>query len=450
MLVNWFSGSLAKLLLVAILAGSVLLRLGSAIYLGDEVVNMPGTNDQISYHNLALRVLNGNGFSFGESWWPATQAGAPTAHWSFLYTFYLMVIYSLFGHHPLAARLIQALIVGILQPYLAYQIGQRCLNKPAGLAAAGLTALYIYFIYYTGALMTEPFFITTVLAGLYLSIRLVDEANLLKTGQVKASRKIYSLAIGLGLVLGVAVLLRQLIMLFIPFLFIWIFLANPGKLFKPLAIAGTLTVILILPFTIYNYTRFDRFVLLNTNSGYAFFFGNHPIYGTQFQPILESSTYYEMIPAELLSLDEAALDQALLKRGIQFVVDDPGRYVLLSISRIPAFFMFWPSRDSGLISNISRVGSFGLLLPLMLYGLWLSVKFMRSPASRPALALLYGFMFFYTVLHLLTWALIRYRLPVDAVLLIFAGLGLADLLQRLARPIFNKSSIQNTNPVQPQ
>jgi hypothetical protein len=42
-----------------------------------------------------------------------TAAGAPTAQWSFLYTLYLVVVYGLFGIHPLEARLIQAVIVGI-------------------------------------------------------------------------------------------------------------------------------------------------------------------------------------------------------------------------------------------------------------------------------------------------------------------------------------------------
>ena len=36
----------------------------------------------------------------------------------------------------------------------------------------------------------------------------------------------------------------------------------------------------------------------------------------------------------------------------------------------------------------------------------------------------------YTLIHLLTWALIRYRLPVDAVLVVFGGAGLVDLTVR--------------------
>jgi hypothetical protein len=37
----------------------------------------------------------------------------------------------------------------------------------------------------------------------------------------------------------------------------------------------------------------------------------------------------------------------------------------------------------------------------------------------------------YTLIHVLTWTLIRYRLPVDAILVIFAGLALVDLASRV-------------------
>ncbi len=154
-------------------------------------------------------------------------------------------------------------------------------------------------------------------------------------------------------------------------------------------------------------------------------------------------SYQELIPIELRGLDEAALDQALLRRGIQFVIDDPGRYLLLSLSRIPAYFKFWPSSESSLISNISRVASFGLLLPLMLYGL-LRCLINRSSLSfrvdRSGIVLLYLFIGIYTAIHLLSWALIRYRLPVDAVLVMFAGAGLADLTSRFG--ILRKTTLE--------
>ncbi|HKI53610.1 MAG TPA: hypothetical protein VJ987_05760, partial [Anaerolineales bacterium] len=95
--------------LIPIIFISVLLRVMVAFYMGNEVVELPGIFDQISYHNLALRVLGGHGFTFGEQWWPITRAGEPTAHWSFPYTLYLVATYALFGARPLAARILQAI-----------------------------------------------------------------------------------------------------------------------------------------------------------------------------------------------------------------------------------------------------------------------------------------------------------------------------------------------------
>lgn len=395
-----------------ILGTAVVLRLIVAVVMGDAVDPLPGIFDQISYDTLARSVLAGHGFTFPTQWWPAAAAGEPTAHWSYLYTLYLTGVYSLFGPHPVAARLIQAVITGLLGPWLAYLIGRRLFGVRAGLIGAGLTAVYAYFVYYGAALITESFYIVAVLAALYLSLTLVEAP----------SRSRLAL---LGLAIGLAALLRQLILLFVPFLLLWLLWAGRGRIrLRHLAIPILVAAFLILPWTAHNYRTFHRFVLLNTNAGFAFFWANHPIYGANFVGILpdEGPSYQELIPRELAGLDEAALDGALLRRGIGFVLDDPGRYAMLSLSRVREYFKFWPSPDSGLTSNLARLLSFGLLLPFMVYGLVLSLRDWR----RYSLA--YLFVGIYTAVHLLSWTLIRYRLPVDAVLIPFAGLA----LQRLA------------------
>lgn len=414
-------------LLAAILALSVLLRAGAAFYLGNEVAEAPGATDQLSYHNLALRLLGGHGFSFGEPWWPVTKAGEPTAHWSFLYTLYVAAVYAVTAMSPLAARLVQAVIAGLLHPYLAFLLGKRLAGSSAGLAAAALTAVYVYFVYYSGTLMTEPFYITALLGSLYLMLRLADVE-----GQAQ-----WRWAAALGLALGITILLRQLFLLVIPFLFLWLWWVHYRRRRRlPIAatlLAGAIVAAMILPFTIRNYARFDSFVLLNTNAGFAFYMANHPVYGTRFQPILSEQVggYQQLIPEDVEPQDEAAMDRFFLQRGLEFVRDDPGRYLLLSLSRIPVYFTFWPSAGSGTISNLSRVASFGLMWPFMLGGLVIVLLRQRAAIlSHPAAPLLL-FAAVYTGIHILSWALIRYRLPVDAVMLIFAGVAVAELRQWL-------------------
>ncbi|GAB4263667.1 MAG: hypothetical protein Kow0080_02250 [Candidatus Promineifilaceae bacterium] len=417
--------------LTAIIVIAVLLRVGAALYIGNTIEALPGIFDEVSYHTLALRVLDGQGFSFGERWWPATAANAPTAHWSFLYTLYLAGIYALTGESPLIARVVQAVLVGIAMPWLAFRLallvfaqwGQKYAEK-VGLAAAAVTAVYIYLFYYAAALITESFYITAIMASFYFAFRI---------RQVQNTR--LSDWIWLSLCLGAAVLLRQLFLLFVPFLLLWLWWAVRPSLWRlvlPLVVIG----IMVAPFTVRNQRVFGRFVLLNTNSGYAFFWGNHPRYGTKFIPILPSREYYEMIPDELLAqgLNEAELESELLSLGVGFVFDDFGRYVKLSLSRIPAYFVFWPSSESSTISNISRVGSFGLFLPFMVYGLVLGLR--KRPTSfadwlRMPQTLLVLFMLFYTALHVLTWTLIRYRIPIDAILILYAGLALVTIEEKI-------------------
>jgi 4-amino-4-deoxy-L-arabinose transferase-like glycosyltransferase len=432
---SWNSLRPEQKYLIIIISVSIFLRLAAAIYLGNTVVNLPGTYDQISYHNLAVRVLNGHGFTFGTTWWPATAANEPTAHWSYLYTSFLVVVYWLFGVHPLAARIIQAILVGILHPWLVYKLGNKVFGQRAGLFAAGITAIYAYFIYYADTLMTEPFYITAILACIYFAIVLRE--NFLGDRRTKTELQkawLYTLAIGFSL--GAAILLRQLFLIVGILLIIWLFWSLKRRALVNILAIGGILALCILPISIFNYTRFHRFVLLNTNAGFAFFWGNHPIYGTHFEPILpkEMGTYQELIPPELLSLDEAALDQELLKQGIQFIIDDPVRYIFLSISRIPAYFMFWPSSESGGLSNISRMFSFGITWPFMLIGILMvgfGWKYYSTHHKQQDLILIIGFMVVYTGIHILSWTLIRYRLPVDAVAILFAGLSIERILVRI-------------------
>lgn len=419
---------------------SVVLRLIAALILGNDVTPYPGIADQGSYHNLAMRVLDGHGFSFGRSWWPATGAGEPTAHWSFLYTLFVTAVYAVFGISPVMVRIIQAIAVGILMPWLIYRIVRRLFSgenaidlsknesfsvEAVALLAAAIMSIYSYFVYYAAALMTESFYITAILWSLDIALQIRQAES------EKVSPQRWLL---LGFALGITVLLRQLFIMFVPFLLLWLWWASRPKL-RYLLLPLLLIVAMILPWTIRNYLAFDQVVLLNTNSGFAFFWGNHPIHGTHFMPILppEMGSYYSLIPPELLTLNEAELESALMGLAVDQIAADPGRYLLLSISRIPPYFTFWPTPNSNWLSNLARLISFGLFLPFMLYGLSVTLgrrhQSVKNWLAAP-MTLLYIFMLFYAGVHILTWTLIRYRLPIDALLLIFAGLGLYKIGRR--------------------
>ncbi|MDW8319297.1 MAG: glycosyltransferase family 39 protein [Anaerolineae bacterium] len=445
---------LERRVLLAIILLSVLLRVGLALALGDSIAETRGgTADQVSYDALGWRVATGHGFSFPTAWWPNLAADQPTAFWSFLYALYLAGIYALVGHHPLAARLVQAVVVGVAMPWLTWRIGRRIFGPRPALIAAGINAVYLYFVTYAASLMTEAFYMVGILWTLDASMRLAEAADL---GAPRG--RLWRLGVELGVAMGVTLLLRQVISAFLLALALWFLVLGRRRgwlrqALAPLAAAALVTALVLLPFVVRNYRVFGVVGMPNNNVGINFFWANHPIYGTRFEAVLSPKhgvSYQDLIPEELRGLSEPALDRALLVRGLQFVVEDPRRYALLSLSRVPIYFQFWPSPHSTLLSNVSRLLSFGLFLPFMLYGLVLAVvDARRQPVSDNlhfAYLLLLGlFMAVYALVHLLSWANVRYRLPVDAVWILFAGYALDDLWRRVTQARPSPSALPERN-----
>ena len=397
-------------LLTLILVAAMLIRIPVALLMGDQVTVLPGIQDQVSYDALAHSLLDGRGYSFTEKWYPFTPANTPTAHWSFLYPLYLAGVYAVTGYHPLAARLLQGAIGGALLCWLVYKIGRRVANEETGLVAAGLAAVYGYFIYYNVALMTETFFMMLVLLTLYLALELKENPTLIRW-------------VGLGLSLGLAILLRQTVLLFVPVLLCWLYLElrTRGIRWWNFALPIVIIVLFVTPWTLRNYRVYHEFLLLNSNAGYALFASNNPNLGTDW----DNDRVVVPVPPELKGKNEAQLDRALTRRGVEFILADPQRYLRLTLDKTLEFFWFWPSSDSSRISNLNRVLSFGLYLPFMLLGLYLSLSRWRN------FVVLYLFIFIHTTIHLLSWPAPRYRLTVDAVSMVFAALAVLELARQL-------------------
>lgn len=403
-------------LLVIIVVLGTLLRLGAAILLGDSVVPLPAAWDQVFFHDVALNLLSGRGFVYSNPPWPFIHPLAPTAYTSFLYQVAIAAIYLILGPHPLAARLLQALLCSLL-PLQVYGLVCRILKgeprherdwNSIALVAAGITAFYAYFIYFSATLMTDGPYLVTVTWALILTLDLAERPTLIR----------WTLW---GLAVGLTILLRQVFMPIVLLLLLFIIWKTARRV-SLLHFGTALAVIsfLILPWTIRNYLVFHRFLLLNSQAGQVFWNANHPALGTQFQ-------YAPMfpIPDDLKGADEVTINDELMRRGIQIVMDDPQRFVLLSLSRLEMFFLFYPASESGLFSNIARTISFGISLPFMLAGLALAIREWRR------WLLLYLFATAYVVIHVISWVQIRYRMPIDLVLVPFAALFLVALAQTL-------------------
>jgi hypothetical protein len=171
-----------------------------------------------------------------------------------------------------------------------------------------------------------------------------------------------------------------------------------------------------------NQIVYGEFLPLNSNAGYALYAANHPQLGSSWKDV---DLVVVPIPAEMEGMNEAQLNSALTAKAIGFVAADPIRYVALTLSKAIEYFKFWPSQDSSTISNLTRVVSFGLFLPLFLLGFVVSLSRWRT------YLLIYLVVATHTLIHVLSWPAIRYRLPMDVLLMPLAALALVTVAKRL-------------------
>ena len=94
--------------------------------------------------------------------------------------------------------------------------------------------------------------------------------------------------------------------------------------------------------------------------------------------------------------------------------------------KLPYHFRFWPTSDSGSLSNITRLVSFGVCLPFMVAGLWMTRKEWRRFVP------IYLFALIFIGIHVLTWPGPRYRFAVDALMMPFAGLAAHHTISRMS------------------
>jgi hypothetical protein len=204
----------------------------------------------------------------------------------------------------------------------------------------------------------------------------------------------------------------------------WVGRGNWGGWKRPalgIGISLGAAALLVLPWTVRNYVVYGAFLPLNSNAGFALYSANHPDHGMRFD-----QDYAAPLPEWLLGkgLNEAEWNTELTRRGLEFIRQDPGRYLALTLSKAANQFTFWFLGESSLASDLMRVLSFGLYLPFFIAGLVLSWK------ERRRCSLIYLFVVVFNLLYILSWSGTRYRLPVDAALMPFAGLAVLWLIQK--------------------
>ncbi len=345
-----------------------------------------------------------------------------------LYPHLLALIYGVAGRNLLLVRLVQALISAWV-PVLVYRIGRRFFPPAEAGVAALLAVLYGPLIFYTGSILYTTFAVTLLLLILD---RLTEPSP-----RRPALHHLIT-----GLLFGLAAVGKGNVILYLPLAAFAIARGSaprpnwnwrtPIPLLAGFALIVTFT-------TARNYLSSGDFVPLTSNGGLNFYIGNGP----------ESSGAYEkpkgldvdhdpsgrrMLEKKLgRPLSSTDVSQIWKERAVEFIRAEPlaefsllvrKTVFVLSTFEIPQIESYhFQKRYSRLVAFLFI--PFGVIAPLGLAAL-----FRRREGRTVALTAFAGV---YMLSIVIFFVLTRYRLPVVPVLMIYASITIAGLVEEIRR-----------------
>ena len=197
------------------------------------------------------------------------QAGVPDAGLPPLYGLALAGLYALAGRGHLQLGLFHSLLDCASIIMLA-AIGRRLWpsQRSVGLVAGLAFALYPYLVFQSLTLIDTSLFVALLHAFLLLAIWLREF-----TGSPRATLGLACLG---GLVLGLSLLTRPVLLALLPLLALWFLLRlNLRQTLLRLAPLGLVSLTLLLPWIARNQALFDAFVPMSTTSGANLWQGNN-------------------------------------------------------------------------------------------------------------------------------------------------------------------------------
>ena len=385
--------------LIPILLVALFLRLGYVLTLEPSI----NWNDGLEYQRLALSLVENHSY--------VTPEGLPTASWPPGYPMFLAV----FGPGVTSTRLLQALM-GTLSILLAYLVARQFHGRKKSLLAAALLAVYPLHVFVAGVYSSVVIQILLVVAVVQLVLSAIEEGSGLKAALA-------------GLIGGVATLTTVSVLPALCLTVVWFVCEDRTRRGVRLAILFLLPLSIVVgSWTVRNYYKLGAPILVSSNGGYNFWLGNYP--GT------EAATGNRNVEGrdeerdaiEAAHSNEAERDLAYFRAAIEHIQANPGRFLALSFSKALNLWRLYPAPMSiplDFKKKLSSILSYGLLLPFCLY--WLFRNLRRNRGAR----LVFLFFLAYTLLHAVFISKVRFRLPLDPLVVLMAGGGSGEVAKKL-------------------
>jgi tetratricopeptide (TPR) repeat protein len=381
-------------------------------------------------HTPFLSVLIGDSQQY-DSW--ARQIaggqwiGSEVFYQTPLYPYFLGVIFKLAGHDLFAVRVIQA-VLGALSCVLLGVAGRRIFNRRVGLIAAVLLAVYPPAIFFDGLIQKSSLdlFLMTVLLVLLVAVQ---------------QRPNWKTLLAAGIVIGAFTLNRENARVLYPIIIIWLLTCfKQTRLTNRIVWGAILTAgifLVLLPVGLRNYHVGGEFLISTSQLGPNLYIGNHAGTAGSYEPLVPDHGNAAFERADATRLAEEAMARKLspaevsdywVSRSLAYIRGQPwdwlwlmGRKLLLTFSAreivdtesIEAYSEY--SRILGALSWMS----FGVILPLGVFGIWITREEWRR------LAILYAMLLGLAFSVAIFYVVARYRFPLVPIVMLFAAAALS-------------------------
>jgi len=333
-------------------------------------------------------------------------------------------VFALSGPTYLAARVAQCLLYVPLGLVL-FLLGSHVAGRTAGLLAVTFGALYPYFVFFSGIAQTETLGTVAISLMALMGVRAASRGRTVD-------------AVGFGLALAAASLTRAAVFSFVlavPLVYAIAWGVGNARWLRASAVSLIAFLALYLPWVGVNYRYFGAVVPAPTiGSGVMLY--QTALRTTMPDPEERRAFLKREILPKYYNLaggshqDRLEGDRFLRREGVTIIRDNPGKYLGIVVQNITRFWQLYPhqSNDPATARLYKALGlaSFGVLLPFFLVALW------ACRTRFGELSVLYGFMAYYTLVHALLYAMMRYRIPMDGIILVFAAAGLVTVAARCA------------------
>jgi 4-amino-4-deoxy-L-arabinose transferase-like glycosyltransferase len=352
---------------------------------------------------VAQSIVEGRGFSS-----PFGVPTGPTAWYTPAYPLLLAAIFKIFGVYSAAsAWAISAVnsFFSALTAAVIVGIGKETVGTKSGVAAAWLWALLPYIMQWSVRWVWETSLSALLLAAVaYGTLRTRREPRV-------------GYFVALGLLWAIVANANPTLLILLPVSLAWIWWRQRSASSVKAGIAAVLllTVLGCVPWVARNYLTM-RYLGLRSNFGEELYLGNQP--GAEGLIIIWKHPIWNN--AELNDyqrLGEIPYIAGKRKLAMDFIRSHPGTFLVITLKRIAYFWCGAPDDPRVHPSNVVVRTTFLFMMSLL--GFWGCLRAIRQKV--PGGRLLLSVLIFYPLIFYITHTHVRYRHPVDPILLLAAA-----------------------------